>query len=158
MLTKQISQATGQALIKEFATSTANIDAGYKTTKTFSRLEKGLETFIIKGAVSPAPEDVDLLDEVLIEFYSFANNLIKDLETNSEKYGGMSQFEKELIFNDQITQYQRKLKIDLQDEVGADLSDKEQTKDLINKDRDVYRKPRYSKRRNTSNTAKARAH
>ena len=138
MLTKQISQETGQALIKEFATSTANIDAGYKTTKTFSRLEKGLETFIIKGAVSPAPEDVDLLDEVLIEFYSFANNLIKDLETNSQKYGTMSQFEKELIFNEQITQYQRKLKIDLQDEVGANLEDKEQTKDLINKDRDVY--------------------
>ena len=138
MLTKQISQETGQALIKEFATSTANIDAGYKTTKTFSRLEKGLETFIIKGAVLPDPNDVDLLDETLIEFYAFANNLIKDLETNSEKYGGMSQFEKELIFNEQITQYQRKLKIDLQDEVGADLSDKEQTKDLINKDRDVY--------------------
>jgi len=138
MLTKQISQETGQALIKEFATSTANIDAGYKTTKTFSRLEKGLETFIIKGAVLPDPNDVDLLDETLIEFYAFANNLIKDLETNSEKYGGMSQFEKELIFNEQITQYQRKLKIDLQDEVGANLSDKEETKDKINKDRDVY--------------------
>ena len=138
MLTKQISQETGQALIKEFATSTANIDAGYKSTKTFSRLEKGLETFIIKGAVLPDPNDVDLLDETLIEFYAFANNLIKDLETNSEKYGGMSQFEKELIFNEQITQYQRKLKIDLQDEVGANLSDKEETKDKINKDRDVY--------------------
>lgn len=138
MLTKQISQETGQALIKEFATSTANIDAGYKSTKTFSRLEKGLETFIIKGAVLPDPNDVDLLDETLIEFYAFANNLIKDLETNSEKYGGMSQFEKELIFNEQITQYQRKLKIDLQDEVGANLEDKEETKDKINKDRDVY--------------------
>ena len=51
---------------------------------------------------------------------------------------GVFVHEKELIFNDQITQYQRKLKIDLADEVGADLSDKEIIKDKINKDRDVY--------------------
>ena len=50
----------------------------------------------------------------------------------------MSQFEKELIFNEKITEYQRKLKLDLQEEVGADLSDKEIIKDKINKNRDVY--------------------
>tara|TARA_R100001440_G_scaffold778_1_gene2533 strand:- start:3639 stop:5339 length:1701 start_codon:yes stop_codon:yes gene_type:complete len=137
MLTKQISQQTGQALIKEFATATANVDAGYITTNTFKRIEKGVEQYILKGAIDPAPEDVDLLDETLIDLYDFANRLIIDLETNSQKYGNKTAFEKELIFNELVAEYSRKIKLDLQDQVGADLDSNIEEKDKIQKRRSI---------------------
>ena len=53
---------------------------------------------------------VDRLDVTLIELYRFANNLIKDLET-SDKFSEKSQFEKEEIFFEKITQYSNYLNL-----------------------------------------------
>ena len=92
LMNKDINSKTAQDLIKTFSTATANVESNYFDNKSFKRIEKGLERFIIGSNPFASEEQSDQIDTVLIELYAYSNNLIRELETN-DKFVNLSHFQ-----------------------------------------------------------------
>ena len=130
LFNKDISSKTAEDLIKTFSTATANVESNYFDNKSFKRIEKGLERFIIGSNPFANEEQSDQIDTVLIELYAYSNNLIRELETN-DKFVNLSQFERESLFVEKIIAYSKLLKQEIRNESAGDLTiDTEENKEF----------------------------
>ena len=130
MIEGHIKNTTGEQLLKQYFKAQETVESGYFQNRGFVRLEKGIEQFLLKGNPYPDADTTNMLDISMIEFYRYATNVIRALETKDE-FKDMQDFEKEDYFFEKMIEKQKKLKQDLEAYSMADLDMESETQEKI---------------------------
>ena len=125
-----LTKYLGEQLLKQYFKAQETVESGYFQNRGFVRLEKGIEQFLLKGNPYPDADTTNMLDISMIEFYRYATNVIRALETKDE-FKDMQDFEKEDYFFEKMIEKQQKLKRDLEAYSMADLDMESETQEKI---------------------------